>query len=199
MKDEREIIERLEAEGVRQRKTDLSVNAVNATRRRVAHILAEKRETEAEHDMMPWFKVASAAIAVVLISVLLIVVNKKQEPLPSSSELAMQKEIAELSSSLRGGLSHFLGKHRSAQEISLFDVRRASLKARIDRCFIELQKELTKSKVETVGNKCLKKNHREHIKKGIKNEEITQNDRNKHGSVIDACSVAGSCNIGAKI
>ena len=155
-----ELIKRLEEEGARQRETDLSQNTVNETRRRVAHILAEKREADAERGILiPWFrsfdpmfKTAVAVIPVILGAVLVIMMSRDREVPPTSSELAMQNEIAKLSSSLRGGLSHFRRKYQSVPQISSFDVRRTKLKARIDRCFIELQKELTAGRVETVDN-----------------------------------------------
>ena len=152
MKDEREIIERLETEGARQRETDLSVKAINATRRRVAHILAEKREAKTERGMMiPWLKMA-ALIPIVLIGVLLMITNRDKTVQPTSSELAMQDEIEELSSSLRGGLLHFQGEYQTISQTSSFEMRSSRLKNRMDRCFIELQKEFIKDKLETVGN-----------------------------------------------
>ena len=159
MKEDK-LVKRLEEEGARQRERDLSVNAVNATRRRVAHILADKREAEAEHGIViPWFrsfdpmlKVAAAVIPAVLIGVLVLVLNKDDKIHPTSSELAMKNEIEELSSSLRGGLSYFRGKYQSTPQTSAFDTKRSNLKARIDRCFIELQKELAEEKFETANN-----------------------------------------------
>lgn len=141
-----ELIARLEAEGEAMRADDLSADAVGTTTQRVAALLAAPEADRAVPLLRrPLLRPALAAAALLIIAVGLALVISHKETLPehpTSSELAMQKEITELRCSLMDRLGEFRSKYQTRSRVSHLAVRRARLRNRMNIVAFEVKQDL---------------------------------------------------------